>query len=109
MGLLRRTESGARELSRELRNDQSGNMRRRRAVIALSSLGAASLGLIGLYRTGIIKHLPEPPMPYLDAEKVDASPEAYEWLSTPDAVIGVASFGATMTLAAMGGAERTRK
>ncbi len=109
MSLLRRTESGARELSGELRNDQSANMRRRRAVISLSSLGAASLGLIALYQTGTIKHLPEPPLPYLNADKVDASPEAYEWLSTPDAVLGVASFGATMTLVAMGGTERARK
>ena len=109
MGLLQRNESEARELSRELRNNQSANIRRRRAIIALSSLGAASLGLIGLYQTGIIKHLPEPPLPYLDAEKVDASPEAYEWLSTPDAVLGVASFGVTMTLAAMGGPKRARK
>ncbi|HVH87799.1 MAG TPA: vitamin K epoxide reductase family protein [Terriglobales bacterium] len=109
MGLLRRNESEARELSRELRNDKSGNMRRRRAVVGLSSIGATSLGLIGLYQTGIIKHLPEPPLPHLDAEKVDASPEAYEWLSTPDAVLGVASYGATMTLAAMGGDDRAVK
>lgn len=109
MGLLRRTESAARELSGELREDQSSNMRRRRAVIGLSSLGAASLGLIGLYQTGIIKHLPEPPLPYLNAEKVDASPEAYEWLSTPDAFLGIGSFGATMTLAAMGGTDRATK
>ncbi len=109
MGLLRRKESAARELSSELRNDQSAKMRRRRAVLGLSSLGAASLGLIGLYQTGIIKHVPEPPLPYLDAEKVDASPEAYEWLSTPDAILGVASFGATMILTSMGGPERAKK
>jgi hypothetical protein len=102
MGLLRRTESEARQLSRDLREDQSANMRRRRAVIGLSSLGATSLGLIAWYQTGIIKHLPEPPLRYLDAGEVDASPEAYEWLSPPDAVLGVASYGATMTLAAMG-------
>ena len=40
---------------------------------------------------------------------MDASPEAYEWLSTPDAILGVTSFGVTMTLAAMGGRDRARK
>jgi hypothetical protein len=44
--LLRCIESAARERSRELRTDQSANVRRRRAVVGLSSLGAASLGLI---------------------------------------------------------------
>ena len=109
MTLLRRSEPEARDLSTELRSDISPNMRRRRAVVALSSLGAASLGLIALYQTGIIKRLPEPKLPYLDAERVDASPEAYEWLSTPDAILGVTSFGVTMTLAAMGGRDRARK
>ncbi len=37
---------------------------------------------------GIIEHLPEPPLPYFDADKVDAAAEAYAKLSTPDAVIG---------------------
>src|SRR5438046_931121 len=88
MGLLRRSEAEARKLSSELRNDDSGNLRRRRTVIGLSMLGTASLGLIGLYQTGVIKGLPEPNLPYLDAEKVDASAEAYEYLSTPDAILG---------------------
>jgi len=75
MGLFRLNESEAHEVSRELRNEKSANLRRRRAVIGLSSAGAASLRLISLYQTGIIKHLPEPSLPYLNAEKVDASPK----------------------------------
>ena len=39
---------------------------------------AGSMGLIALYQMGIIRHLPEPPFPMLDADKVDASSEAYE-------------------------------
>jgi hypothetical protein len=83
-------------------------MRWRRAVIGLSSVGAASLGLISLYQVGIIKHLPEPEWPYLDAEKVDASAEAYQWLSSADAVLGIASYGTTMALAAMGDKSRAK-
>ena len=56
---------------------------------------------------GVIKHLPEPRLPYLDAEKVGASPEAYAWLSTPGAVL--AGFGATTTLAAMGSKPRVKE
>lgn len=109
MGLLRSNKTEARKLSSDLREDDSGSVRRRRAVVGLSLLGSASLGVIALYQMGIIKHLPEPKLPYLDADKVDASPEAYEWLSTPDAILGVAGYGTSMILAAMGGKHRVKK
>jgi hypothetical protein len=59
MNAFRLSESEARNLSSELRSDSSGDVRRRRAVVGLSTLGTASLGLIALYQMGIIKHLPE--------------------------------------------------
>jgi uncharacterized membrane protein len=67
------------------------------------------MALIALYQMGAIRHLPEPPLPHLDADKVDASAEAFEKLHTPDAVLGLGSYAATMSLAAMGGAERHRE
>lgn len=67
-----------------------------------------SMAVISLYQMGLIKHLPEPPLPGLDADKVDAAPEAYQKLSMPDAVLGMASYAATATLAAMGGEDRAR-
>lgn len=45
-------------------------------------------------------------MPYFDADKVDAAPDAYAMLSMPDAVIGFGSYAATLGLAAMGGEDR---
>lgn len=53
-------------------------------------------------------HTPEPPLPLLNADKVDASAEAYAKFSTPDAILGLGSYAATMGLAAMGGANRAR-
>jgi hypothetical protein len=108
MGLIRETRTAARKLSEELRTGESGNLRRRGAVVGLSMLGTASLGLVALYQMGIIKHLPEPKVKLLNADKVDASSEAYEWLSTADALLGIASFGTTMVLAGMGGKDRVR-
>ncbi len=106
MNLLQLEPKEAQELSSDLRETNCKNLRRRRRVVGLSLLGSASLGLVAAYQMGMIKHLPEPRLPYLDAEKVDASAEAYEWLSTPDAVLGIASYGVTMVLAAMGGSDR---
>ncbi len=95
-------------LSSELRQGSGGHLRQRRWTVGLSLTAAASMGLISLYQMGIIKHLPEPPLPGFNADKVDAAPEAYKTLSMPDAVLGLGSYAATMTLAAMGGADRAR-
>ncbi|MGE0705495.1 MAG: vitamin K epoxide reductase family protein, partial [Vicinamibacterales bacterium] len=45
-------------------------------------------------------------LPGLDADKVDASPQAYEKLSTGDAFLGLVSYSVTMLLAAVGGIRR---
>lgn len=81
--------------------------RRRLALLALTATGA--MGLISLYQVGLIHHLPEPPVPRFDADLVDASPEAYQRLSTPDAALGLASYAVTLVLATMGGADRARR
>ena len=67
------------------------------------------MGVIALYQMGLLKHLPEPPLPIFDADRVDASEEAYKRFSTPDAILGLGSYAATMGLAAMGGSDRARK
>jgi uncharacterized membrane protein len=96
----------ATELSRELRQDDTPELRRRRRIIGLSLIASASMGVIALYQTGILKHLPEPPLPLLNADRVDASAEAYEKFDTPDAALGLASFALTTVLASMGGKKR---
>ena len=94
------------ELSRYLRQGTGEHLGRRRGVVALSLLGAAAMGPIVLYQMGLIKHLPEPPLPGLDADAVDAAAEAYAVLHTPDAVLGIVNYGLTMGLAAAAGEDR---
>lgn len=94
-------------LSRDLREtDEDPHLDNRRRVAALSLTAAACMGLIALYQLGILKHIPEPPLPKLDADKVDASAEAYEKLQVGDAFLGFVSYGVTMLLAAAGGTRR---
>lgn len=94
------------KLSEQLRNGSGDYLEERRGVIALSLTAIGCMGLIALYQTGIIRRLPDLPLPMMDSDKVDASDEAYAKLSTPDAVIGLGSYAATMGLAAMGGKNR---
>ncbi len=96
------------ELSQQLRNGTGEYMSQRRGIVSLSLVAVGSMGLITLYQMGVIKHLPEPPIPGLDADKVDASSEAYSRFSTPDGILGVGNYAITMGLAAMGGQERAR-
>ncbi|MHB8598424.1 MAG: vitamin K epoxide reductase family protein [Ktedonobacteraceae bacterium] len=96
------------ELSQQRRNGTGAYMAQRRGIVSLSLVAIGSMGLITLYQMGVIKHLPEPPLPNLNADKVDASAEAYSRFSTPDGILGVGNYTITMGLAAMGGQERSR-
>jgi len=96
-------------LSRQLRKGSGKFLPQRRGVIGLSLIAAGALEVISLYQMGLIKRLPEPPLPHFDADKVNSSAEAYRWLSTPDAFLGIGSYAATMTLAAMGSPNRAQE
>ena len=96
------------QLSRELRLGSGRFLQQRRKVLGLSLVAAGAMIPISLYQMGVIKHLPEPPLPRLDADAVDASPEAYAILATPDAVLGLGSYAVTAWLAAIGSEDRAR-
>lgn len=99
------------QLSMQLRHSSGNFLGQRRGTVGLSLLSVGALSLITLYQVGIIKHLFEPQLPGLemDADKVNASGEAYGMFETPDGIIGLGSYAATMGLAAMGGKDRAYK
>ena len=84
-----------RQLSLELRYGRNEQLKKRRFVVALSLFSIGCMGLISLYQSGVIRHLPEPPLPGLDADRVDASDEAYGRLQVGDAFIGMGSYAIT--------------
>jgi uncharacterized membrane protein len=96
------------QLSKELRTGTDEHLTRRRSVAALSLTAIGALGVVSLYQLGVLKHVPEPPLPRLDADAVDASAEAYRFLSMPDGVLGIGSYAVTLGLVAMGGKDRHR-
>ncbi|GAB2787436.1 putative membrane protein [Hymenobacter luteus] len=94
------------QLSLELRHGKSADLKRRRWIIGLSLVGVAAGQMVSLYQTGIIKHLPDPPLDVFDSDKVDASDYAYKRLDTPDALPMIMTYGLTATLAGAGGMNR---
>lgn len=98
-----------RQLSRELRLAQTPDLRRRRAVVGLSMVGAAAGIVVSLYQTGVIHHLPDPPSGGLfQSDKVDASGYAYKRAQTPDGLAMLINYGVTALLAGAGGKDRAR-
>jgi uncharacterized membrane protein len=98
------------QLSRELREEVSPDLTRRRWAVGLSFAGALIGTVVGAYQTGIIKRLPDIlPGKIWDAEKVDASDYAYSRLQTPDATLMVVNYGVTAALAAAGGKDRAQR
>jgi Vitamin K epoxide reductase family len=99
----------AEALSRELRLGSGRFLALRRGIVGLSLTAAGSMGLITLFQMGIIRHLPDLPLPMIDSDKVDASAEAYSRFSTPDGMLGLGNYAMTAGLAAMGGQDRAKK
>ena len=98
-----------RQLSRELRTAVTADLTRRRWIIGLSLVGAAMGQIVTLYQTGIIRHLPDPPLSLFDSDRVDASDYAYRRLSSPDAPLMLINYGVTAALAAAGGKDRAQR
>lgn len=98
-GFGRGTSAAAESVSEALRLGDDPFVVRRRRIGGLALGSMASLGVVAAYQLGLLKHLPEPRARPFDADRVDASGEAYQFLKTPDAALGLASHAVTLVLA----------
>ena len=105
-GVGRGSTPDAEAISDALRRGSSPYLTARRRTAVLQMGAAATLGVVGLYQFGVLRSVPEPSLPGLGADAVDASGEAYAMLRTPDSTLGIASAGVSLILAGMGGAKR---
>ena len=95
------------EIRTELTEGSSPDIRRRRAIIGLSMIGLGVAAAASLLQTGVIKHLPDPPVGNFDADRVMTSDPAYQF-GIPDAAIALTGLAANVPLAAWGGADRVK-
>ncbi|PZG01890.1 vitamin K epoxide reductase family protein, partial [Micromonospora deserti] len=96
-------------VSDDLRLDDSPVMRRRRWAAGLTLVATGAYAVVAAYQFGLVRHLPEPPVRVLDADRVDASGEAYVLGHTPDTALALASAAGTLALVGMGAADRARR
>ncbi|HVB54933.1 MAG TPA: vitamin K epoxide reductase family protein [Candidatus Acidoferrales bacterium] len=109
MELIQKNKQKSEALGSDLRHGSRKSVRRRRGVFGLFLAANASMGVIALYQLGILKHVPEPRLPRFDSDNITGSAKAYSLLATPDAVLAMGSYAATMTLAAMGSPDRANE
>lgn len=110
MGTLAQEITGSKppQLRRELQQGETEGLWRRRAIIGCSLVGMAAMAAVSLFQTGVVKHLPDPPLESFDSDKVNSSDTAY-MLGVPDGTLSLASLAANIPLAAFGGARRARE
>jgi uncharacterized membrane protein len=87
------------------RHTDDEEMQFRRAVVAVSLTGIAAMGIVTLLQSGLVKHLPDPPVGNFDSDKVNSSHEAYR-RGTPDAPLAITAHAVNMVLATLGGKDR---
>jgi len=100
--------NNSQKLRRELQKSNDSDLNVRRAVIGLSLVGIAAMTAVTLFQTGVIKHLPDPPIDGFDSDKVNSSDTAYA-LGVPDGALSLASLAANIPLAAFGGKNRAEE
>jgi uncharacterized membrane protein len=93
---------------RDLRHSGGADAWQRRASIGLSLIGMASMVPPALLQTGIVRHLPDPPIRGFDSDKVNLSRDAFPF-GLPDATLALMSFASNVPLAAAGGADRAER
>jgi uncharacterized membrane protein len=95
------------DVRREIRESNTDDMRRRRAIIGLSLIGLGTAAAATLLQTGIVKHLPDPPVGNFDADGVMLSDEAYIF-GMPDAAVALAGLALNVPIAAYGSRYRSQ-
>ncbi len=74
------------QLRKEIKEANTPELQKRRAVIIASLAGIASMTAVTLLQTGILKRLPDPPVDNFDSDKVNSSDTAYRF-GLPDGAI----------------------
>ena len=96
------------QLRRDLQRGTSTDLQLRRAIIGVSVGGMAAMVPVSMLQTGVIHHLPDPPIKGFHSDAANFSLIAYKF-GVPDGAMSVASFAVNIPLAAFGGADRARR
>jgi uncharacterized membrane protein len=77
----------------------------RRVLAGASLLGIAAMTPVVMLQMGIVAHLPDPPLPRFDSDRVNRSKDAFAF-RIPDGALAIAGYGLNIVLAAAGARRR---
>ena len=86
----------------ELLHDSDPALRRRRTIATIAAFLAAEFALLGLRQYGVIRRLPDVPLPGFDANAITTARAAYPF-GIPDTALAVIGCGSLIALATAGG------
>jgi uncharacterized membrane protein len=105
-GYLKRDIASIRDYYIGNRSDAS--LLRRRKVVLISLTGLGNAGIMILHQTGILRRLPDLPLPGLDANAVTSSKKAFEF-SMPDSPLAASLYSLIMVFATYGGNRQLKR
>lgn len=105
----RNPTAAAERVSDDLRLGTGDFLGQRRRLAALTMTAIGSFAVVGLYQFGLIRNVPEIRVAPFDADRVDASGEAYAVGNMPDAALGLANSSLTLALVGMSDRHRSRE
>jgi uncharacterized membrane protein len=108
-GVGRGSSAAAERVSDDLRLGAGDFLEQRRRLAVLTTVAIGAFAVVGLYQFGVVRRLPEIPGVAFDADRVDASGEAYDLGKTPDAALGLAGAAVTLILTGTGDRDRWRE
>lgn len=88
-----------------LLSSEAPNVARRRGIVGASLVGMAAMAAVSLLQTGVVHHLPDPPIRGFDSDKVNLGRTAFQF-GAPDGTFAAASLAMNLPLAAFGATRR---
>jgi len=79
-------------------SDNFHDAQSQRILISACSIAIAALVPVALFQCDVLDHLPDPPASFFASDQITSSSEAYPF-GVPDGLLGLASYGTTLTLA----------
>ncbi len=89
------------------RADYRWGVRNRQLAAGAAGVGIASMVATSLLQLRVLKHLPDPPLPGFDSDKVNLSPQAFPF-GIPDGPLAAGAYVTALALAAWGPADRAK-
>ncbi|MGK7389267.1 MAG: vitamin K epoxide reductase family protein [Candidatus Cyclobacteriaceae bacterium M2_1C_046] len=94
------------KIKEELRKENNPNLKIKKKLAILASIGLLDFIIISLYQLGVIRKLPDVPIKGIDSNYVNASAEAYK-MGVPDGPVSATVYALILVLIGVKGTKKS--